>query len=99
VLIWLSPWAGACAAFGVAASAVSSGLVNLWFEKPAPRKAFRNRRGGSVVGAIAEIVLGLGWAATTGIAAAGQPWALASAGLTLVIMGVLYGVSNPDRAY
>jgi hypothetical protein len=81
------------------ASAGSAGLINLWFEKPAPRKAFRNRRGGSIVGAIAEMLLGLGWAVTAGMAAALSPWALIPAAVTLVAMGVFYGVSEPDRAY
>ena len=98
-LLWLSPWIGACATLGAVASAGSAGLVNLWFEKPAPRKAFRNRRGGSVVGAISEMLLGLGWAVTAGMAAAMSPWALVPAALTLVAMGVFYGVSEPDRAY
>jgi ABC-2 type transport system permease protein len=98
-LAWLSPWIGACAILGSVASAGSAGLINLWFEKPAPRKAFRNRRGGSVVGAIAEMLLGLGWAVTAGMAAALSPWALIPAAVTLVAMGVFYGVSEPDRAY
>jgi ABC-2 type transport system permease protein len=99
VLLWLSPWIGLCAIFGAVASATSAGLVNLWFEKAAPRKAFRNRRGGSVLGAVAEMLLGLGWAVTAGMAAAVSPWALIPAALTLVVMGVLRGISDPDRAY
>jgi ABC-2 type transport system permease protein len=98
-LLWLSPWIGACATVGVIASAVSAGLVNLWFEKAAPRKSFRNRRGGSVVGAIAEVLVGLGWAVTAGMAAAASPWTLIPAAATLVTMGVLYGISDPERAY
>jgi ABC-2 type transport system permease protein len=98
-LIWLAPWIGACATLGAAASAASAGLLNLWFEKTAPRKAFRNRRGGSVIGAVAEIVVGLGWAITAGVAAAGSPWALIPAAATLVALGVLYGLAAPDRAY
>ena len=98
-LLWIKPWVGVCASVGVVASAASAGLVNLWFEKPAPRKAFRSRRGGSVAGAIAEIVLGLGWGGAAGLAAAGLAWALIPAALTLVAMGVLYGVSDPERAY
>jgi ABC-2 type transport system permease protein len=98
-LLWISPWIGACAIAGSVASAGAAALVNLWFEKPAPRKAFRNRRGGSVIGAIAELLLGLGWAVTTGMAAALSPWALIPAAATMVAMGVLYGLSDPQRAY
>ena len=99
VLTWLSPWIGMCAILGASASAASSGLVNLWFEKPATRKAFRNRRGGSVLGAVAEVALGLGWAVTAGLAAMRSPWALIPAAITLAATGVLYGLSKPDRAY
>jgi ABC-2 type transport system permease protein len=99
VLLWLSPWIGFCATFGAVASAASAALANLWFEKAAPRKAFRNRRGGSALGAVAELMLGLGWAVTAGMAAALSPWALIPAALTLVAMGVLRGISDPDRAY
>ena len=98
-LLWLTPWIGVCATTGAIASAASAGLVNLWFEKPAPRKAFRNRRGGSILGAVAEMLLGLGWGVTAGMAAALSPWALIPAAATLVAMGVLYGLSDPDRAY
>jgi ABC-2 type transport system permease protein len=99
VLAWLSPWVGVCAVLGAVASAASAALVNLWFEKAAPRKAFRSRRGGSALGAVAEVILGIGWAVTTGMAAALSPWALIPAALTLVAMGVLRGISDPDRAY
>ena len=98
-LLWLSPWIGFCATFGAVASAGSAGLINLWFEKAAPRKAFRNRRGGSALGAVAEMLIGLGWAITAGMAAALSPWALIPAALTLVTTGVLRGISDPDRAY
>jgi ABC-2 type transport system permease protein len=98
-LLYLTPWIGLCATLGATASAASAGLINLWFEKPAARKAFRNRRGGSVVGAVAELALGVGWGVTTGMAAALSPWALIPAAATLATMGVLYGLSNPNRAY
>jgi ABC-2 type transport system permease protein len=98
-LLVIMPWVGVCALGGAAASAMASGLVNLWFEKPAPRKSFRSRRGGSVTGAIAELALGLGWGVSAGMAAALSPWAPIPMAVTLVAMGVLYGLANPDRAY
>jgi ABC-2 type transport system permease protein len=98
-LLWLAPWVGACAILGAIAASASAGLINLWFEKPTPRKAFRNRRGGSVLGAIAETLVCLGWGVTAGMAAAMTPWALIPAAASLVALGVLYGLSDPNRAY
>jgi len=98
-LLVIMPWVGVCALAGAAVSAMASGRVNLWFEKPAPRKAFRSRRGGSATGAIAELGLGLGWGVSAGMAAALSPWALIPMAATAVAMGVLYGLANPDRAY
>jgi ABC-2 type transport system permease protein len=73
-LAWLSPWVGGCAALGAAAAALSSAGLNLWLEKPMPRRAFRNRRQGSAATAIAEIVAGLGWAMAAWLAAVGTAW-------------------------
>ncbi len=97
-LVWLSPWVGACAVLGAAAAATSSGMVNLWFEKPTPRAVFRTRKGGSVTAAIAETLVGLGWGLTTGVAAASSIFAVAPAVLTLGGMAVLYAMSAPQRA-
>jgi ABC-2 type transport system permease protein len=93
-LVWLSPWVGVCAAFGAAAAALSSGLVNLWLEKPTPRKAFRNRRGGSALAAIAEILVGLGWGATAWLAAVGVIWALIPVAITLFGLLVLQRIAD-----
>jgi len=98
-LLVLTPWIGVCAIFGAAAAAIASGLVNLWFEKPAPRKAFRSRRGGSALGAVAELLLGLGWGVTAAAAAMGSIWALIPAAATLLVMGGLYALARPERAY
>ncbi len=98
LLLFLAPWAAFTAAIGVALAASSSALVNLWFEKPASRSGFR-KRGGAVVTGLAEFIVGAGWGVATGLAAAGQLWALAPALLTAAMMGGLYWVRNPTRAY
>jgi ABC-2 type transport system permease protein len=94
-----APWVGAAASVGAAGSAVSAGLINLWFEKPASRKAFRSRRGGSVLGAIAELIMGLGWGVTTGMIAALSPYAVIPAAITLLTLGLFYGLANPVKGY
>ena len=98
-LAWFSPWVGLCALLGTAASSVSSGLVNLWFEKPAVRKAFRGRRTGSILVGILEALLGLGWGATTGLAAAGTPFAVIPGAVTLGLLGLARALGNPKRGY
>jgi ABC-2 type transport system permease protein len=97
VLTWLAPWVGLCAILGSGVSAASACLINLWFEKPTPRSAFRNRRGGSVLGAIAEMLVGMMWGLTTGVAAAGSLFALIPGVLAVGGMGVLWAVSAPQR--
>jgi ABC-2 type transport system permease protein len=98
-LAWISPWVGLCAAAGASGSAVSAGLINLWFEKPATRKAFRGRRTGSILAGVAEVLSGLGWGVSAGIAAAGSPWAIAPLAFTLGMLALASTLARPTRAY
>ena len=95
--VW-SPQAGAAAAVGSALAAVSAGLVNLWLEKPGQRSAFARRRSSASV-TFSEIGVTLAWALAAGLAAGGSLWALAPAGLALLVLGVVKMVAEPDRAY
>jgi ABC-2 type transport system permease protein len=96
---WFSPWAGLCAAAGAAASSVSSGFLNLWFEKPATRKAFRGRRTGAMITGVAEVLSGLGWGATTAAAAAGSIWAIIPALVTAALLLFFRTIAKPMRGY
>jgi ABC-2 type transport system permease protein len=96
---WFSPWVGLCAAAGASGSAVSSGLINLWFEKPAQRKAFRGRRTGSILAGVAEVLSGLGWGVTAGIAATGSAWALAPLVVTIGMLALARAIAKPTRGY
>ena len=98
VLIWLSPWAGMCAAAGALAASASAGMINLWFEKPSPRTAFRNRRSGSVLAAVAETLVGMGWGLTTGVLAAGSVFGVIPGLLTIGGLGILYQLAAANRA-
>jgi len=73
--------------------------VNLWFEKPAPRKTFRSRKGGSVTGALSELGLGLGWAVSAAMLAAQTVWVLIPVAATLAAMAILRAFADPDQAY
>ncbi|HEX5379245.1 MAG TPA: hypothetical protein VFW47_11755 [Phenylobacterium sp.] len=93
VLVVLSPLTGLAATAGCCAAAVSSGLINIWYQKPSKRGEFRRRRGSSWFALLAEAgVAGL-IAVATGIAAAGSPWALVPA---LIAAGLLFGLRRTD---
>lgn len=98
-LAWFSPWAGLCAAAGTAGSAVSAGLLNLWFEKPAQRRAFRGRRTGSILVGVMEALSGLGWGGAAGVAASGSPLALIPLAVTLGLLAIARAVAKPTRGY
>ncbi len=97
-LAWLSPWAGMVATVSTALSAVSAGLVNLWFEKPTPRSAFR-RRGGSVLVSLAELALGVCWAVTAVVAILAPVWTPLPAALGLGLLGLFRVIGDPKRLY
>ncbi|MGA7713827.1 MAG: hypothetical protein WCA81_18180 [Rhizomicrobium sp.] len=89
IVVGLRPWAGLVTALGVAASSYSVGLINLWYERPQPRKNFVRRRGGSFAASMGEMFVGMTWAAATFTAAAGWIWALAVCIVPLGLMGLL----------
>jgi ABC-2 type transport system permease protein len=98
-LAWFSPWVGLCALTGTAASAVSAGLINLWFEKPAVRKVFRGRRTGSILVGVVEAMSGLGWGATTGVAASGSALAAIPLVVTIGLLALARALGHPKRGY
>jgi ABC-2 type transport system permease protein len=97
-LLVLAPWPGLVALVGVTISCISSGLVNLWFEKPASRSNFR-RRGGSVVTAIAEIALGIGWGVACAMAVAGLVWTIIPVCFSAGLLFIFWLMRRPAQAY
>ncbi len=97
-LAWLSPWAGLVATVTTALSAISAGLLNLWFEKPAPRSAFR-RRGGSVVVSLAELALGVCWALAAALAILLPIWSLLPIVAGLGLLALFRMIGDPERLY
>jgi ABC-2 type transport system permease protein len=61
ILAWFAPFIAALAAAGCAASALSSGLINIWMQKPANRRDFRRRRSASVLATLAELMAAFLW--------------------------------------
>ena len=93
----VSPWAGLMAAGGCAAAAFSAVLIALRMGKPGGRRDFNRRQNTSVLGNIAEFVIGSAWAAATAFAVAGSLWALPPALFALLLLARL-GRRKPRQA-
>jgi ABC-2 type transport system permease protein len=85
-LALIAPVAAAVAVIGVAASAISSALIQLWFRSQAKRSHFRRRHTSSRIATFAEAFSSIIWAAAGAIAASGS-WVAAI--IALVAIGVL----------
>ena len=88
-LLIFAPRLAIIAIIGVAASAVSAALIQLWFRAQAKRSQFRRRHTSSRIATFAEAFSSILWAATGGIAAAGSWFA---ALVALLAIGLLAGV-------
>ena len=87
-MAFASPHDALVAAGGIAISAASATLIQLWFRTQAKRKHFRRRQTSSRVATFAEAFSSISWAGTFGLAAAGH-W---QAGITaLIALGILAG--------
>jgi ABC-2 type transport system permease protein len=96
ILSWLHPVAGAATAIGVLGGALSSGLINLWYEKPQPRKNFRRRANASLMTSFGELLVMVGWSAATTFGAMGSMTGLAVAVAPLALLGLLAAGRNRE---
>lgn len=88
-LFVLAPRVGLVATLGCAASIGSAALINVWWQRPAKRSEFRNRRAAAWFVTVAEIVIGILIAGATGLLAAGVPWGAVPAVLAgLVVLAL-----------
>lgn len=78
-LLAIAPWVGVVSIVGCVAVCLSTGLLNLWWQKPGKRADFRRRRTASWLVALAEFIVSLVIAAATGLFAAGLWWGVAPA--------------------
>ncbi len=88
VMAFASPHDALVAAGGIAVSAASATLIQLWFRTQARRKHFRRRQTSSRVATFAEAFSSISWAGTFGLAAAGHWQAAITA---LIAIGILAG--------
>ena len=81
---------------GIGIATASATLIQLWFRTQARRKHFRRRQTSSRIATFAEAFSSITWAATAGLAAAGQWQAAVTA---LIGLGILVGVRavSPHR--
>ena len=89
VLAWLHPAEAVAAALGVAASASSSACIQLWYEKPMPRSAFRRRAPGAWLPTLGAMVVSAGWGLVAAIASQGTPITLVIAMAVALVPGML----------
>jgi ABC-2 type transport system permease protein len=89
ILAWFAPFIAAVAAIGCAASALSSGLVNIWLQKPANRRDFRRRRSASVIATLCELFVAFLWGIAAFLVVTGY-WTLAlvPAAVALILLGL-----------
>ncbi|MDE3114247.1 MAG: hypothetical protein KGL26_01480 [Pseudomonadota bacterium] len=89
------PWAGLVAVLGIVAGSLSEALIQLWYEKPEPRKNFRRRIASSWTSSIGGFVMDMGWGATAAVAASGSLWAVAVAILPIGVLALLSMGAEP----
>jgi ABC-2 type transport system permease protein len=85
-LLIYAPVLAIITAAGVAASALSAALIQLWFRAQAKRSQFRRRHTSSRIATFSEAFSSIMWAATGGVAAAGS-WLAAM--VALLAIGLL----------
>jgi ABC-2 type transport system permease protein len=89
VLAWFTPLVATVSAVGCVASAVSSGLVNIWLQKPGARRDFRRRRSASVATTLAELFVAFLWGMAAFLAVSGYWLAvIVPVAFALVVLGL-----------
>ncbi len=86
------PWAAAAGLGSMAAAALSNGLIQLWYEKPAQRKAFLRRAQRSQVTALGALFVSAGWAAVAAAGAYYRGWSAFIAPAVAIIPGGILGL-------
>ncbi|HWA01261.1 MAG TPA: hypothetical protein VG841_13200 [Caulobacterales bacterium] len=89
---FVAPTAGVWLFLGTSAAIVSAALVGIWHQAPGSRKNFRRRAGLSLIARIGQSILTFAWAAATGLAVFGWPWASLIPGL--IGVGVLLALQE-----
>ena len=83
-----SAWTALIASLGILAAAASATAIQMFFRAQAKRSNFRRRQTSSRAATFAEALSSIGWAATAGLAAAGDQLAVSAAAVALLVVMV-----------
>jgi ABC-2 type transport system permease protein len=86
VLLFVSRSQAFFAAAGIAAAALSSIAIQLWFRSQAKRSQFRRRHTSSRIATLAEAMISIAWAGTGAVAVGGNSLWPVSAGFALFLL-------------
>ncbi len=93
-----APTIAAVALLGVAVSASSGTMIQIWFRAQAKRSTFRRRQISSRVATLAEALSSILWAGTAALAAAGSWFASGPAIVALLTLGAAWAI-RPRQAH
>jgi len=97
-LLVMAPRAGIAALVFWPISAVASGLISQWRQRPAKRAEFRRRASASFMTGLAQLIIGALLACAAGLAAAPSGWSLAGSVVALIMAGVaLFALRRDER--
>ena len=92
-LLLFSPRLALIAVFGIAASAASAAMVQLWFRSQSKRSRFGRRHTSSRLATISEALSSITWAGAGAVAAAGSWLALLVAAIAIGILALVRSFS------
>jgi ABC-2 type transport system permease protein len=92
-----APRVAAVAALGVAVSAASGTMIQIWFRAQAKRSTFHRRQTSSRIATVAEALSSILWAGTAALLAAGSWFAAAVAPIVLLILAGTWAI-RPRQA-
>lgn len=85
------------AMLGIAVSAFSAIMIQIWFRAQVSRRRFRNRQTSSKVATLAEALSSISWAGTAALAASGTWFAVGAAIMAVLTLGAAWAMS-PSRS-
>ncbi|MEE8213108.1 MAG: permease, partial [Alphaproteobacteria bacterium] len=91
------PRLAAVAALGIAISALSGTMIQIWFRAQAKRSRFRSRQTSSRLATMAEALSSISWAGAAALAAMGT-WLAAGAAVFAVITLACAWAMSPSRS-
>ena len=96
-LAFAAPRVAAVAALGVAVSAASGSMIQIWFRAQAKRNTFHRRQTSSRIATVAEALSSILWAGTAALLAAGSWFATPVALIVLLILAGTWAI-RPRQA-